>query len=102
MVRDFSRKHWSVPIGWEMANHLAKVLGDHTKKVISRANFFSLSADEVSTIDSQSWLSIHLYVCVGFKSVSILLSLSRLVEGNGANAIWECIEGMVLHYTGLS
>lgn len=82
MVPDFPRKHWSVPMGWEMGDHLAKVLSDYTKKVICEAQFYSLSADEVSTINSQSWLSIHLYICVGFNRVLILLSLSRLVEGN--------------------
>ena len=70
-----------------MANHLAMALAEHTKQVISKARFFSLSVDEVTTIDGQSWLSIHLYVCIAFKKVPILLSLNRLQEGNGALAI---------------
>ena len=51
-VPDFPRKHWSVPIAWEMADHLGMVLVNHTKQVISKARFFSLSADEVSTIET--------------------------------------------------
>ena len=76
-------------------------LADHTKQVISKARFFSLSADEVSIIDTQSWLSIHLYVYIGFKRVPILLSLHRLEHGSGSIALRESIEGMVLHHSGL-
>ena len=53
-VLDFSKKHWSVPIAWEMADHLGMALADHTKQVILKVYFFSLSADEVNIIDTQS------------------------------------------------
>ncbi len=33
-----------------------------TRAVIQAAQYISLSYDEVSTIDNQSWLSIHYYV----------------------------------------
>ena len=100
-VPDFPKKHWSITIGWEMADHLAMTLAEHTKEVISKSRFFSLTADEVTTIDSQSWLSIHIYVCVGFKRVPILLSLSKLQEGT-SNAVRDTIQGMLSHHTGLS
>ena len=100
-VLDFPRQHWSIPIAWEMADHLGMVLADHTKQVISKARFFFLSADEVNTIDTQSWLSIHLYVCIGFKRVPILLSLHHLEHGSASAALRESIEGMVLHHSGL-
>ena len=60
-----------------------------------------MSADEVNTTDAQSWLSIHLYVCIGFKRVPILLSLSGLEDGNGALGVRETIQGMVSHYSRL-
>lgn len=101
-VPDFPRKHWSISVGWEMADHLAIVLADYTRQVISKCRFFSLSADEVTTIDSQSWLSIHIYVCVDFKRVPILLSLSKLHDGSSSNAVRDTIEGMLSHHTGLS
>ena len=44
---------------------------------------------------------IHLYVCIGFKIVPILLSLHRLEHGSGSAALRESIEGMVLHHSGL-
>jgi len=33
-----------------------------TRVVIQAAQYINLSYDEVSTIDNQSWLSIHYYV----------------------------------------
>ena len=98
----FPTKYWSSAVGWEMADHLAMALAEHTREVISTTRFFSLSADEVSTIDAQSWLSIHIYVCIGFRRVPILLSLSCLEGGNGALAVREMIEGMLSHHFGLS
>jgi hypothetical protein len=98
-IPNFPNKHWSAPCCWKMANHVAKVLGKHTKNAIGSMASFSLSADEVTSIDGQSWISIHIYVCIRFKRVLILLSLSRLIDGNGAHAIKQCIEGMVTHHT---
>jgi len=39
-------------MGWEMVDHLAMVLANHTKQIISKAEFFLLNADEVNTIDT--------------------------------------------------
>lgn len=101
-VSELPKKHWSVIVGWEMVDHLAKTLSKHTKQVISKARFFSLSADEVTTIDSQSWLSLHLYICIGFKRVPILLSLSRLCDGSGASVVKEFVQEMLIHHNALS
>jgi hypothetical protein len=37
--------------------------------------------DEVTTINNQSWISIHCYVVEHWRQVSILLTLEQLVEG---------------------
>lgn len=101
IVSDVPKKHWSMSVGWEMADHLAKTLAEHTKSVLFGARFLSLSADEVTVTDGQSWLSIHCYMCVSFKRVPILLSLSRLHEGNTASAVGEAIQAQVSHHSGL-
>lgn len=49
-VLDFPKKHWGAACGWDMAGRLATALADHTKHVISQTHFFSLSADEVTSI----------------------------------------------------
>jgi len=96
------KKHWSVGCGWEMAVSMAEVLADHTKKVIADAPFFSISADEVTTIDHESWLSLHIYIPLGFKRLSILLGLQRLVEGNGAAVVTNAIVAHLMHHGGLA
>jgi hypothetical protein len=90
-VPNCPRKHWSASSGWEMADSMSEVLSAHTKKVLAEARFYSVSTDEVTTVDHESWLSVHIYISVGFSRLPILLSLSRLTEGNGASAVKESI-----------
>jgi hypothetical protein len=82
--------------GWEMAESIAHVICEHTKAVVGKAKVFSLSADEVTSIDGQSWLLIRIYICIGSKRVSILLALMRLVDGNSADVVKEAIYAMLL------
>jgi hypothetical protein len=49
------RKHWSASFGWDMAGSMCKVLFIHTKKILAEAKFYSISADEVTTVDHESW-----------------------------------------------
>jgi hypothetical protein len=74
-----------------MADSMALVLANHTKKILAEARFNAISADEVTTVDQESWLSVHIYISTGFSRVPILLSLSWLVEGNTAVAVKETI-----------
>jgi hypothetical protein len=85
------RKHWSASLGWDMADSMSKVLSIHTKKILAKARFYAISADEVTTVDHESWLTVHIYISVGFSRIPILLSLSRLTEGNGASSVKESI-----------
>ncbi len=48
---------------------------------MQKSPFIYVSCDEVTTIDNQSWLSIHVYVIKEWKKVSIMLNLQRLVDG---------------------
>ena len=85
-----------------MAKSIVHVICEHTKAVVGKAKVFSLSADEVTSIDGQSWLSIHIYICIGYKRVSILLALMRLVDGNRIVVVKEAIYSMLLWHIGLS
>jgi hypothetical protein len=84
-----------------MANSIAWVLAEYTKAVIQEAQYISLSAYEVTATGEESWLSIYLYVCLGFKCVSILLALVYLVDGNGANALKETMHSQLCFHIGL-
>jgi hypothetical protein len=67
-----------------------------------QARYFSISADEITSSDNQSWLSLHAYIPLGFKRCSILLALIRLVDGNGADAIREAVISMVHWHSSLN
>jgi hypothetical protein len=84
-------KHWSANSSWDMADSMAVILVNHTKKILSEARFYTISADDVTTVDHESWSSVYIYISVGFSLVPILLSLFQLTECNGASAVKECI-----------
>ncbi len=48
--------------GWAMAQHMHGIILEATKSIIGVAWYLSLTYDEVSSIDNQSWLSVHAYV----------------------------------------
>ena len=70
--------------------------------MIEKARYFSLSAHEVTFVNGQSWLSVELYVCIGFRRVSILLAFLLVLDGNFANANREAVEMIVSHHIGLN
>jgi hypothetical protein len=45
------------------------------KECVQKTKFISLNCDEVTTIDNQSWLSMHVYVTNLWKQIPILLNL---------------------------
>jgi hypothetical protein len=85
-----------------MADSMSVVLANYTKKVISQARYFAISANEVTTVDHESWLSVYIYLCIGFSRISILLGLFRLVEGNGASVVKEAIVSCMSCHGGLT
>ena len=84
-------KHWNASSSWDMVDSMATILVDHIEKILTEARFYAISADKVTTIDHESWLSVHIYIAIGFSCLPILLSLSRLIEGNTTSAVKECI-----------
>ena len=49
-------------------------------------------------MDHESWLSIHVYVVIGFARCSMLLAVCRLVEGRGAKAVTETVLSHLSHH----
>jgi hypothetical protein len=49
------------------------VLLEATKTTFVVTSFITISANEVTTIDNNKWLSIHLYVMQNWKRIPILL-----------------------------
>jgi hypothetical protein len=45
-----------------MAQHMHGIVLEATKSVVGATQFMSLACDEVSTIDNQNWLFVHVYM----------------------------------------
>jgi len=60
-VKNVPKKHWSETSGWEMAEHLHASILLALKGMVRGASFISISADEVTAIDTTSWIGVHVY-----------------------------------------
>ncbi len=71
------------------------------KSCCAKVSFY-VSCDEVTTIDNQSWLSIHVYVIKEWKKVSIMLNLQRVVDGATFYNLTSFIVKSLMEFGGLS
>ena len=55
------------------------------KAALAECDFFSLTCDEVTIVDCQTWISIHVYVVKDFVCVPMLLTLERVTGGAGSD-----------------
>ena len=78
-------KHWSVSTGWGIAECLQSVVQNRVKAALAKCDFFSLTCNEVTTVDCQTWISIHVYVVKDFVHVPMLLTLERVIGGVGSD-----------------
>jgi hypothetical protein len=103
-VPNFPMKHWSADSGWEIAKALAHVVSETTKTALKQASFISVSADEVTTIDHESWLSVHAYIIRKGKWSweSLLVMLVRMMEANNAQVVKEAILTVLIWYGGMT
>jgi hypothetical protein len=59
----FPRNHWSDSSGWIMSKFMYAQVKDKIRSNIAASNFIALFADEVTSYDNTSWLSMHVYTC---------------------------------------
>jgi hypothetical protein len=100
-VPHMPRKHWSEGAGWQMADAMARVVSDKTRADLAKANYISASADEVTTVDGSTWLSVHVYVCQNFMRVPILLSLQHVTEGSNTDNLTDMISTSLSYHGGM-
>ena len=55
-VPDRPLKLWSKDAGCEVACCIANVLNEKTTSMIAKANYISVSVDEVTSVNCQSWI----------------------------------------------
>lgn len=50
--------------------------------LMHRAKYLSISYDKVTILDSQSWISVHVYVMQDWESLPLSVLLKRLTNGS--------------------
>jgi len=84
-----------------MAKCMHKIVLINTQMVVQKTRFIFIYVDEVTTMDFQSWLSVHMYFVDGWKCNLILLTLEQLINGGNINNCTKVIMDNVLQYGGL-
>jgi hypothetical protein len=69
---------------------------------VQKSLFIFVNCDEVSTIDNQSWLFIHVYVIEQWKRVLILLNLQHVVDGTTFDNLTSLIVNNLMEFGGLN
>jgi hypothetical protein len=65
------------------------------KEVITSSKYLALSCDEVTTIDNQSWISIHSYIGQDWCRILVFISLEQVIEGGGVDNLTKVIMGVL-------
>jgi hypothetical protein len=69
--------------------------------VVQKARFIFIYVDEVTIVDFQSWLGVHVYFVDRWKCNLILLTLEQLINGGNINNFTKVIMDNVFQYGGL-
>jgi hypothetical protein len=66
-----------------------------TKMAIQTMKFINVSCNEVTSIDNQSWIFVHVFVVKGFKSTPIFVNLEGAIKSWTTNNDHESITKVV-------
>ena len=55
------------------------------------ARYFSVSCDEVTTMDNSTWISIHVYVVKNYERFSMLAALEHVQEEATSNNLTKVV-----------
>lgn len=101
-VKNLPSKHWSEGCGWEMSEHFHNVVLTALKAAVQSARFISISSDEVTAVDSTSWIGVYVYVVSGWERVLHLLHLSCVSEDGTADHSTDVIMHALMCEGGLT
>ncbi len=63
-----------------MANSICKFVFKKSQNFVVASRFLSLNVDEVTNINNQYWISIHVYVMQAWRRVQVLFTFQHVVE----------------------
>jgi hypothetical protein len=77
------KHHWSDSAGWVMDKCMHKQIIKKLKIIIASFKYLTLSCDEVTTINNQSWISIHNFYVQDQCHMPIPIFLKQIIERGG-------------------
>ena len=95
-------KHWSVSTRWGIVECLHAVVQNRVKFALQECQFFSLTCDEVTTVDCQTWISVHVYVVKDYVRVPLLLTLEQVIGGTGSDNLTRVLLDVLWEVGGLT
>jgi len=96
------KMHWTNNYGRVIAQHMHGIILEATQFAIGATQYSSLICDEVSTIDNQSRLLVHVYVVQNWLKLQILLSLECVVARSSVDNLTLILIQALMHQRGLT
>ncbi len=85
-----------------MTRAMHNVVLKQMKVILQQVMFISISCDEITILDNQSWISVHAYVVENWRRQPILLNLERVVDEGTSNNLTATIAHSFINLGGLS
>jgi len=61
-MKNMPKKHWKDAYGWEVGKNIHLQVLKVLKVIMIGAKYFSITYDDVTIINNQEWLYVHVYV----------------------------------------
>jgi hypothetical protein len=74
-----------------MAESILQIIKQKTAEMVGATRYVAITCDEVTTVDCQSWISVHAYIVRDWERYPILLRLEQVVDGAGAENITKIV-----------
>lgn len=101
-VPHYPQKHWSISIVWGVTNCLNEVVLAKTSLLMQKTKYILISCDKVTSLYSQSWISVHANVIKDWDWFPLLMVLKRIVDGSSSDNMKLEIVEHVMEIGGLS
>jgi hypothetical protein len=99
-IKHTPKKHWNDSTNWGVVESMNNLLLQSIWNVIVVVNFIFVNVNEVTMINSASWISIHLYVVHGWKRIPLLICVKKVdVQRIGQN-VFILISKMLMTFGG--
>ena len=78
-------KQWSMSIGWGITKCLHAIIQNCIKVALAKCQFISITCDEVTTVDCQTWILVQVYIVKENVCVPMLLTFEKITSGVGVD-----------------